>query len=292
VVVTAAVLFGGALAPSAPLARAAGSRRLPPGERQALAEAHAYGRRPVRFLLLGDSLALTLGVGLGERSVRRYGVTISDQGTLGCDLDDLPVRLSGGAGPATPGCLQWRTAWSHEVAAYAPDVVGLLIGRWEVSDHLFRGRWVHVGQSAWDAHLVVELDEAITLCRSEGATVVLFTMPYVDPPAKAATGKPFSENQPSRVRAFNALLRRVASDHRSQVTVIALNRQLDPSGHFQAAVKGLTVRWPDGIHITAAGGAWLQPSILPIVARVGLAAVPRVDVDRQGRRRASGPGPR
>jgi hypothetical protein len=36
-------------------------------------------------------------------------------------------------------------------------------------------------------------------------------------------------------------------------------------------VDGVTVRSTDGVHLTLAGGEWLQPHILPAVAAVGLA---------------------
>ena len=242
----------------------------------------------MRFLLLGDSIALTLGVGLSRRSTSLYGVSVTDDGTLGCDLDDLPVRLSGVVGPPTPGCIGWRTTWPRDIHRYRPDVVGLLVGRWEVSDHLYRGHWVHVGDRGWDTHLISELDQAIDIFTAGGARVVLFTMPYVDPPGQGAGGAPFPENLPRRARAFNALVHMVASAHPKAVTVIDLNKLVDPAGHFQAVVHGIRVRWSDGIHITTAGGTWLQPFVLPTVARVGLEARPAVDArSDRSRRRAS-----
>ncbi len=227
---------------------------------------------PVRFLLVGDSVAMTMGMGLGVDDVSRYGVDELDAGTLGCDLDDLEVNLSGQVGAATPGCLDWWSTWSDWVADFHPDVVGLLIGRWEVSDHLYDGQWVHVGDPKWDAHLMNEINVAIDIFTAGGAKVVLFTMPYMDPSVEAADGTPFSENDPARATVFNQLLKSVASRRSSQVTVVDLNRILDPGGRYQAVVDGLTVRTSDGIHITEPAGQWLQPRILPTVAKVGLEA--------------------
>ena len=55
------------------------------------------------------------------------------------------------------------------------------------------------------------------------------------------------------------------------MTVIDLNRILDPHGSFQIVVDGVPVRWADGIHISEPGGEWLQARVLPTVARLGLA---------------------
>jgi hypothetical protein len=56
------------------------------------------------------------------------------------------------------------------------------------------------------------------------------------------------------------------------VTVVDLNKMLDPHGVYEPDLDGIQVRWSDGIHITEEGGEWLQPRILPIVAEQGLDA--------------------
>ncbi|MFZ0668027.1 MAG: acyltransferase, partial [Acidimicrobiales bacterium] len=55
-------------------------------ERRLLAEHHAFTTNPIRFLLVGDSVALTAGEGLRVESQQRYGVRIFDWGIAGCDL--------------------------------------------------------------------------------------------------------------------------------------------------------------------------------------------------------------
>jgi hypothetical protein len=151
-------------------------------------------------------------------------------------------------------------------------VVGLLIGRWEVSDHLYEGHWVHIGDPVWDRHLVADLNDIVDILSSDGAKVVFFTVPYVDPPNEAANGTPFPENEPSRMKAYNQLLVGVAHSRRKVVSVIDLNKLMDPGGHYQAVVDGVTIRSSDGVHLTKVGGEWLQPDILPTVAALGLTA--------------------
>ena len=72
--------------------------------------------------------------------------------------------------------------------------------------------------------------------------------------------------------AFNRDLARVAAATRGTVTLVDLNAMLSPHGRFQTVVDGVVARWPDGIHVTPAGGQWLQPRILPTVAVLGLEA--------------------
>jgi hypothetical protein len=248
---------------------------LPPGltasEHAALERAGAYGPHPVRLLILGDSIALTLSMGLAVEAREQYGVNVTDDATVGCDLDpQLQVLMAGTIGRATPGCVNWRALWPLLIAGQRPQVVALGLGRWEVTDHLLDGHWVHVGEPAWNAHLRADLQSAIAILHSFGAKVVLFTMPYLDPSDRQPDGQPWPENTPVRVQAYNALVRQVAHADPGVVSVIDLNRMLGPDGFYTASVAGIDVRSTDGIHITLEGGELLQRRILPAVDRIGM----------------------
>ncbi len=215
---------------------------------------------------------MTLGMGLSVGAHSSYGVTVADDATIGCDLDpQLEVVTSGAAGPATQGCVDWRTKWPQLIASQRPQVVALGLGRWEVADHLFDGRWMHVGEPAWDAHLSADLESAISIFHSFGARVVLLTMPYIDPSARQADGLPWSENSPARARAYNQLLARVVRAQRpGEVSLIDLNRMLSPHGTYTSTVGGVRVRYTDGIHVSLAGGVLLQRQILPEIDAIGM----------------------
>jgi hypothetical protein len=248
---------------------------LPPGlttsEHAALEHTGAYGAHPVRLLVLGDSIAMTLGMGLSVHAQQQYGITVTDDATVGCDLDpQLQVIISGAVGPATPGCDDWRGLWPFVIAGQRPQVVALGLGRWEIADHLLDGHWVHIGEPAWNDHLTSDLQSAITILHSFGAKVVLFTMPYVDPSNRQPDGQPWSENTPARVQEYNAVVQRVARSHPGVVSVLNLNQMLSPRGVYTASVSGVAVRTTDGIHVSVDGGELLQRQILPAVARIGM----------------------
>ncbi len=246
---------------------------LPPGltasQHAALQQSGAYGAHPVRLLLLGDSIAMTLGMGLSVDARQQYGVDVTDDATIGCDLDpQLQVFTAGAVGPATPGCDNWQGLWPFLIAGQRPQVVALGLGRWEIADHLLDGHWVHIGEPAWDGHLTADLQSAITILHSFGAKVVLFTMPYVDPNDRQPDGQPWSENTPARVQDYNALVRQVAATRPGVVSVLDLNHMLSPDGVYTASVSGVDVRSSDGIHISVDGGELLQRQILPAVDRI------------------------
>jgi len=245
---------------------------LPAAVHDRLESAGAFAGKPVRLLLLGDSVAITLSVGLGTGSVHAYGVQVIDQGVFGCDYDTAPAYSQGQLTTPFTDCLHWRTLYADEIARTRPDVVGLLTGRWSLTDRVVDGQTVHVGEPAWDAHLVGEYADVLRSLAVPGVRVVLFDLPFFAPPQSAPDGAPFPEDQPSRVVAFNRDLARAAALDRGHVTLVDLNKILDPAGHFQTVLDGVTARWPDGIHVTPAGGQWLQPRILPTVAVLGLQA--------------------
>jgi len=277
----AACLLGACLVAVLPDVSAASARSVPlheraapglsPTEAAALQRVGAFGDHPVHFLLVGDSIALTLGMGLAVDARSQYGVVVSDHATVGCDLDpQLPVFVAGVMAQATQGCVEWRALWPFLVAAERPQVVALGLGRWEVADHFYEGRWVHVGEPVWDQHLVGDLESAVSILHSFGARVVLFTMPYVDPRNRQPDGDPWSENDPARARAYNALVAEVARAEPAVVSVIDLNRMLSRDGGYAASLDGVDVRTSDGIHITLAGGELLRRQILPAVDRIGV----------------------
>ena len=256
---------------------ATGGQALPAAERQALEADGAFGPHPVRFLLVGDSLALTMGLGLVQGSVADFGVRVMNKGVLGCDLDALPSVTSGTVDVPVSDCRRWPALWARDVATTQPEVAGVLVGRWAIADHLVGagpggtgGTRVSIDQPAWRRHLADQIRHEVDVLSAQGARVVLFTMPYIAPAEEAPDGSPWPENSPARVDAYNALLRQVARERPGTVTVLDLNRVLGPDGRYTRTVDGVTVRWADGIHISKAGGRWLEGAILPTVARLGL----------------------
>ncbi len=229
------------------------------------------GNTAVQVVLLGDSIGLTLGRGLGW-GAPSWGVDLTNGATIGCDLDwNSTVNFQGNTTNAAQGCADWPTAWQNMVATLNPDVVALELGRWEVSNRLINGQWYTVGQAPWDDLYASLLSQAIQILSSRGAKVVLFTLPYIAQTTNAPDGQPWDINQPVRTDAFNALTRQVAAQFPGTVTVIDINAMLDPDGTFSAYLGGFRTRDSDNEHISPVGGILLQPDVLPQLAALGRA---------------------
>jgi peptidoglycan/LPS O-acetylase OafA/YrhL len=224
----------------------------------------------VRTLLLGDSMALTLGEGL-RIAANKWGVSLDNQGKVGCDLDpDSTVNIEGSITKAAQGCVNWPQTWQRLIDRLNPDVVEVELGRWEVSDRIIDGKWTEIGQPAWDRVYSAELAEAIGILSSKGAHVVIFTLPYIQQTTEAPNGTPWDINQPVRTNEYNALVRRVVARFPGRASVIDLNRLLDPAGKYTSYLVGVRVRNPDDEHISVLGGMLLRPLILPTLESLGL----------------------
>ena len=219
----------------------------------------------LRVLIVGDSLALTVAVGMA-RYAPAYGIDLGGRSHTGCGVAiALPLDDHGVVGDPFGNCPMWPTWWAEDVAQLHPQVVGLVTGFWEVMDRMYQGRWQHLGDPAFDAYETSQLERAVAVLSSGGAKVVLFTSPYFHT-GEQANGDPWPQDDPARVDRLNQIIDQVAGRHPGAVSVVPLNRFLDPDGRFTWTLGGHVVRQGDGVHTTLAGGTYLAPRILPLLA--------------------------
>ncbi|MBV8929128.1 MAG: acyltransferase family protein [Mycobacteriaceae bacterium] len=243
---------------------------LPPGVSPAAAEspvetprqADVGQRNPggVRTVsVFGDSIAWTL---------MRYlqptpGFQFLDHTVIGCGVvRGGPYRYAGQTLDQKPECDTWPSRWSNRVSYDRPDVVLLVIGRWETMDRFFQGRWTYIGDRAFDAYLTGELKQALDTLGSTGARLVVTTEPY-NRRGEQSDGSLYPEDQPDRVDHWNTLLRNVIGQ-RPNVALLDLNKKLGPNGGYTAKINGVLVR-SDGVHPTPDAVKWMTPWLLDAV---------------------------
>ena len=98
--------------------------------------------------------------------------------------------------------------------------------------------------------------------------MAITTSPYYDT-GEQLDGQPWDEDSPVRVNMLNKIIEKVAARHPGVVSIIPLNKYLDPNGHFTWTIDGKVMRLGDGVHTTPAAGPYLAPKILPQLARHG-----------------------
>jgi peptidoglycan/LPS O-acetylase OafA/YrhL len=218
------------------------------------------GAQP-RVTFFGDSVAWTLGTYLPPHP----GLSATVRAVQGCGIAALPDIVEQGS-PRTgySYCPLWTVSWRRGVRSDDPDVAVILLDRWELMDAKLRGVYEHVGQPDFDAYLLGQLDRAVSIVDDRGARVVLLTAPYTHR-AEKPDGGTYPEDDPTRVDAWNRLLRAEAAKNPGSVTVLDLNALVCPQGTFTWTVGGVRVR-SDGLHFTPQGvqrviAPWLLPQL-------------------------------
>ncbi len=228
--------------------------------------------RPVRVLLVGDSMAGSLGVGL-TAVAPRYGAEILNEGSPGCSLAEADqVRVLWYTNPPGTPCQAGNPSgvidtYRSLVRQFAPDVV-VYLARSDTLDTQLDGTWQHMGEATFDFWAEARYDQAITALSSGGAHVVLLTSPYYDS-GEEPDGSSWPENQPARVITENSLLAASARQDPGKASVFNLGALLSPGNQFDTSVGGVTARCSDGVHMTVPGGELVAAQLLPKLVALG-----------------------
>ncbi|HXR27130.1 MAG TPA: SGNH hydrolase domain-containing protein, partial [Candidatus Baltobacteraceae bacterium] len=252
---------------------------------------HAVHGPKVKILVVGDSVAGTLGVGLSQVAAS-YDAVVLNEGSPGCSLamDQSFQALWSTLPPGTPCQFGNPDAllarWRSWVNRWNPDVV-VYIARGEVFNQEVDGRWEHLGDTTFDSYVTNRFETAVSVLGARGAHVVLLTSPYYDSGVQVS-GAPWPEDDPARVAIDNHIIETVGSHAAAArlatadvpdvgggvtgagaVSTIDLGRWLSPGGRYSADVSGVDVRCQDGVHFTVAGGEWVAERLLPQVVPMG-----------------------
>jgi len=263
---------------------------------------------PVRALLIGDSMALTLGIGISE-DAKAYGVANPsdfDQAIVGCGVTVGPlVDLNGVVAPtvqpcntsappvgsplvkvtvtpygtvSAPDAEHWTVWYKHWIKKIDPDVVMVLAGRWEVVTRVYDGKWTNILHPAFAAYVEHQLEYTIRFSSAEGAHVVLFTAPCFDT-GDQPDGAPWPSDSLHRLAVYNRLVREAAAAYPTITSVLNFNELACPGEHFEEYMHGVKVR-DTGSHFTVTGGLLLAPEIWPSVVKAGREALAAAHVKR------------
>jgi len=238
--------------------------------------------KPVKVLIVGDSIAGTLGVGLADLANRsHYKVQFANEGDPGCSVSmQAQIKALWYTLPPGPPCSTTNpdslfTTWRKWVDAYNPDVV-LYVARGETFDQQIAGKWQNLGQASFDDYVTGRYREGVTVLGSRGATVVLMTSPFYNSGA-SPTGAAWPEDAPSRVQIDNTTIRAVASTTTTgagtttdgKVYVFDLNQVADPSGKYSPTIGPYNIRCNDGVHFSQSGGEYIGLRLLPDLLVLG-----------------------
>jgi len=227
---------------------------------------------PTKIMIVGDSVAGTLGLGFQTLGPPNH-LWVWNRGRLGCGLFYGDSVYEGGELlPVDPQC-DWHASWPNQLTSFKPDMVMLLVGAWDVLDRQVDGKLVKFGSVEFDRSFLQQLDDATALLSSQGAKVVLLTTPFFSRPELVGqTGRDWPEYEPWRVDRINSLYRDFLTAHPGRYTLLDLNKFVSPQGKFADELNGVQVRG-DGVHFTHDGAImvdnWLIPQLQDVAKGAG-----------------------
>ncbi|MCH7718967.1 MAG: acyltransferase [Chloroflexi bacterium] len=220
---------------------------------------------PARVLFVGDSVAWSMTGGLYAQQ-EELDFVFHDATTIGCGMARGAVVIDGNIQPIDTECESWPLLWLAEVLDFQPDVVMLMISFWHIRDREVDGRILEFGTPEADAYLLSELQIAIDLLSSNGATVALITAPYFKMPGWTLDGEEY-QSAAEDIDRLNVLYREATRRNPGRTTLIELNRFLSPEGAYPHTLDGVHML-ADGVHFGQEGsafvGRWLAPRILEL----------------------------
>jgi peptidoglycan/LPS O-acetylase OafA/YrhL len=224
----------------------------------------------VRVLLVGDSMAGSLGATLAPYAAKR-GIDLINEGHPGCGIttDAEYALLLYHSTPGAPCRLGDSSAlldaWRQYVDEYRPQVV-LYLARIDMFNQIHDGQWTSIEESGFDRYLSDQLRLGLQVLGSRGARVVLMTSPYYNVTADGVVDVP--EDTPGRVVRYDRILRQAAKDAPG-ATVFPLGTVVDPGQTYRGTVEGVSMRCSDFVHLSVTAGKVIAPALLPVLERLG-----------------------
>jgi peptidoglycan/LPS O-acetylase OafA/YrhL/lysophospholipase L1-like esterase len=209
--------------------------------------------QPKRLLVVGDSVALTLGRGI-ERWGQQRGVSVLNAGKLGCTLlDGAKVRGYWGVQDRPADACGTRSDWASRLTMFQPDLVVVMFGAWDVYDASWDGTWHAPGDSVWNAHYQANVTDAAQRLRASGANVVWLAPPcFAASPGSGDQDEPWFD--PARIDVLTNIYRSVAGGKGIRLTDITRK---------SGCPVDLSVR-PDGVHYSDAGADRVAGELGPL----------------------------
>jgi peptidoglycan/LPS O-acetylase OafA/YrhL len=218
---------------------------------------------PKRVLVIGDSLAFTLGVGWMEDE-QAYGVEVADAAILGCAFNNQgQLNSRGNWENQYPGCPNALQEWAAEERGFGAQAVVVELGYRDEFDWRWNGQAVHIGQASFDSYVRARIEQYVHVLGRNHTPILFLTVPWSNP-AALPDGSPAPASSPARHAWINSALKAAAAADPSQVRVLNIDALISPGNHYDGTLDGKLCRF-DGVHFTVFCSRLLQPAVLTAV---------------------------
>jgi peptidoglycan/LPS O-acetylase OafA/YrhL len=218
---------------------------------------------PKKVLLIGDSLAFSLGLGQMIEE-HHYGVEVANAAILGCAFHTAgELNVSGTWESLPAGCQNALSQWQRDERKFRPQAVIVELGYRDEFDWRSRAKVMHLGQPAFDASVEAAIEQYVQVLGAGHTPILFMSVPYAQPRPQP-DGSPSPAGSPARHARINALLQSAAGSDPSLVRVLDIDKVVSPGNRYQRDVNGKLCRF-DGVHFAIYCSELLAPDVLSTV---------------------------
>lgn len=235
-----------------------------PGSARAASRVPAPAAEPrathKKILVVGDSVALTLAIGI-QAWGKQHGITVQNSAVLGCTLmDNNLVKNYDGIVHRKADSCHTRKSWPGILRKFKPNLVIALFGGQDVYDMSWdNGKtWSYAGKPAFNTRYVATMSNASTRLTASGGHVLWLTPPcfaYVKGDTGSSPSSPWYDRR--RVAALGKLYHTVATKTHQAVNEVI---------HTANCPVNFKTR-PDGVHFSKAGANAMMPKLGPVIVK-------------------------
>jgi peptidoglycan/LPS O-acetylase OafA/YrhL len=218
-------------------------------------------QRPIRVLVVGDSVGQTFGRGMELWGIHTGRAQVWNDAHFYCALGRYAPRAFGvGVDHQSALCDSWGERWPEILQKFDPDVVVMLYTFWEITYREPPGthELLAPGAKQYDDWQYGEYLKAVDTASARGAKVVWLTIPCRQ------------GDTPDITKIIHHLddyqLARVAKARPGTVRLVNLHDELCPNDQFQMSYGKVATARPDGAHFSDAGAEavanWLMQQVL------------------------------
>jgi SGNH domain-containing protein len=224
--------------------------------------------RPLRIMIVGDSVGQTVGRGI-ERWAARTGAAVVRNAALGwCAIGRGGVIHLFDTGTLDQrGCVDFPDRW--DIANFRPDLTVVLSTLWEIAPRS-QPQWDGVrrfGEPDYDRWEQSEYLAAARYLVSQGGRVIWLTAPCAAPAPSRVRFWSSDAGELTALKRLNRLISSLpAAVAPARLRVVDLFARVCPNGHFTARLDDVENARPDGLHFSDDGAdrvaEWLCPDLL------------------------------
>jgi hypothetical protein len=218
----------------------------------------SYGRfttcPPKRVLVLGDSVAITMGVQM-SLDQEDWGTLVDVAAVNGCGfVTGYDVEFKSPFFPKkrfvglNPQCNNEAAIWTSDVRSFEPQAIVVEMGWWDSYRHMINGKVTSLTQPQYDSLVEQRILGLIHNLRAVSAAPIYFlSVPWMHPPA-LPNGQPEPAASTASHNEINNLIQS-ATQSSTTTHFVDISPYVTPACHFQTDVGGGICREIDGVHL-------------------------------------------